>query len=886
MAGEVYSYKEVKARVSCLDYLARIGVRVSGAGRCKAKWRGGTHDSVHVEADKWYDFVERRGGSVVDLCAEAECGGDATRAVRRLAEMFGVAPVAVAAERPRRTRAQFLLASGYRETAAYDYTDAEGRVVYTVARFEKDAYAPGEKKEFVQRTPLHEGLDPDTPRLPYNLPEVVKAARVFVVEGEKDVETLRAAGIVATTSSGGAGARWDEAFAGWFRGKDVVVLPDNDGPGRAHGEAVAAALAPVARSVRTLALSALPKGDVTDWMEREGGTAERLLALADAAPAAAPAPANAAKEAAALAVARRANAVAFRNYVSVGSGKGGERHVPVSMRELVKECHERFLGFPKRIGETLFDLDRGTKRVEFLCTADAVFAWMAIKSGRNVDFEGGPAFAGRREFAEALRQSAEPFSSVSPAPHFPARSDVFYTHGPLPEPDPSHASFWRLVSFFSPAGPAHRTILAAFLFAPLFYEPGADRPLWVVDTADQQGSGKTSLVKLCALLYGEEYAAVDLGQLDRDVQQVRRRLVSPSARAKRIVVFDNVTRTVASSNLASLVTESSITGLAPYGRTEETRPNDLTYVVTANNATLSDDIASRAYIVRLRRPEDPLPTWFSDVASYVEANRLQIFADMIHMAKTNPLASSSVRRSRFGRFDQAVLSAVCRSEAEYAAADAELLREAADMNTDADRGTEFADLFAETMRARADPLLAERARLRVASASELARLVDLSAPVFISSADVDWMLANSDGELRTWKCRDVLGLVRNGHVPQFDRDAQRLDTKDRTCFDGSPLRRLRGLLYRPDPRAGIYFAQVVRRAGGVFSVVARARFRLGVGKASAARGRWGAEVGAVAETRTETRTVTETTTVTETRAAASAGAEAFADEGPDPSGMF
>jgi hypothetical protein len=38
------------------------------------------------------------------------------------------------------------------------------------------------------------------------LPEVLEAPIVFVVEGEKDVETLREHGFIATTNAGGAKA--------------------------------------------------------------------------------------------------------------------------------------------------------------------------------------------------------------------------------------------------------------------------------------------------------------------------------------------------------------------------------------------------------------------------------------------------------------------------------------------------------------------------------------------------------------------------------------------------------------------------------------------------------------------------------------------------------
>ena len=95
-------------------------------------------------------------------------------------------------------------------------------------------------------------------------------------EGKKDVHTLEPWGLVASCNPGGSGN--SHLYAGWadsFRGRHIVILPDNDEPGRKHAAAVAAALLTVATSVRMVELPGLPaKGDVADWRDA-GGTFER-----------------------------------------------------------------------------------------------------------------------------------------------------------------------------------------------------------------------------------------------------------------------------------------------------------------------------------------------------------------------------------------------------------------------------------------------------------------------------------------------------------------------------------------------------------------------------------------------------------------------------------
>ncbi len=163
-------------------------------------------------------------------------------------------------------------------SATYDYHDAQGHLVYQVVR-----YVP---KDFRQRKPDGRGgwdwKLGDTERVLYHLPALIQGIaagrRVFVVEGEKDVHTLEKLGFVATTNAGGAGV-WTSAYTESLAGGHVVLLPDNDEPGRKHAALVAEALSGVAASVVTIALPGLPeKGDVTDWVVR-GGTADALKEL-------------------------------------------------------------------------------------------------------------------------------------------------------------------------------------------------------------------------------------------------------------------------------------------------------------------------------------------------------------------------------------------------------------------------------------------------------------------------------------------------------------------------------------------------------------------------------------------------------------------------------
>jgi hypothetical protein len=120
------------------------------------------------------------------------------------------------------------------------------------------------------------------PVVPYRLPELIEAiAReqlVCIVEGEGKVELLRSWNVPATCCASGA-KKWKSEHAAYLRDADVVIIPDNDDPGREHIEIVAASLQDIAASVRVLDLPGLPpKGDIVDWAAA-GGTVEKLHEL-------------------------------------------------------------------------------------------------------------------------------------------------------------------------------------------------------------------------------------------------------------------------------------------------------------------------------------------------------------------------------------------------------------------------------------------------------------------------------------------------------------------------------------------------------------------------------------------------------------------------------
>ena len=163
--------------------------------------------------------------------------------------------------------------------AIYVYTDEVGEELFQSLRYRTD-----KGKTFRQR---HHGESgewvgnmEDVRRVLYHLPEVIQALAagqtVYIVEGEKDADILRAHGKVATCNPMGAG-KWRPEFVEHFAAAmrqgvtpQIIVWADRDEPGRNHAEGVRNSFLDAGVPVWAVVQSRFGK-DATDHLEG-GGT--------------------------------------------------------------------------------------------------------------------------------------------------------------------------------------------------------------------------------------------------------------------------------------------------------------------------------------------------------------------------------------------------------------------------------------------------------------------------------------------------------------------------------------------------------------------------------------------------------------------------------------
>ena len=167
-------------------------------------------------------------------------------------------------------------------TDEWEYADESGTVLFVKQRFRTtDTKGKTYKLLRVMEDGSRQASMVGARVIPYRLSDVLYASRktkpLFICEGEKASDALASIGVFTSTSHTGAGS-WPNANSHWFADMHIVLVPDNDAPGYRYASLVAAALLPIAKSIRLLALPVGHTEDAFEWVAA-GGDKAQLMTL-------------------------------------------------------------------------------------------------------------------------------------------------------------------------------------------------------------------------------------------------------------------------------------------------------------------------------------------------------------------------------------------------------------------------------------------------------------------------------------------------------------------------------------------------------------------------------------------------------------------------------
>lgn len=167
-------------------------------------------------------------------------------------------------------RKRYTRDEGFKTVAFYEYMSTDKEYHLKVTRQEK----PSGEKRFFQEHKNEQGRwvpgGATKPLFPYLFHEWCEPSIevIFFVEGEKCVEFLKSNGIAATTVACGS-SKWNSEYSRFFKNRRVIILPDNDEPGKRFANSVHSTLCREGILACSVELPGLNIGeDVVDWLSQ------------------------------------------------------------------------------------------------------------------------------------------------------------------------------------------------------------------------------------------------------------------------------------------------------------------------------------------------------------------------------------------------------------------------------------------------------------------------------------------------------------------------------------------------------------------------------------------------------------------------------------------
>jgi len=526
--------------------------------------------------------------------------------------------------------------------ATYPYRDADGQLLYEVVRYEP--------KSFSQRRPdRNKGWIWDLKGVecvPYRLPELLTAVtngeRVFIVEGEKDAEALVKLGLCATCNSGGAG-KWQDSFSESLRGADVVIIPDNDVPGRKHSQAVAASLQGKAKSVRVIELSARPGvtvKDAFDWISA-GGTRDELEAIIVATPEWVP------------------SSTAVTPEKPVVCLPGGAQTISATGAELgaLLGKTQKFFTWGGALAKVSYDTDKQIQ-LEMVKPSGLASDFDTVAMLVKPDANKSPAICAEQtaktiSASEAFKAAMPMIRVLTRCPVLVERSDgkleqvtgydresgVYADGEPVDVMDLDQALplLHEMLDGFCFATPSDKARALASLITPALVLSGLLQGRAPIDLGEANDSqaGKGYRNKLTAALYAQDVRTVT--QQKSGVGSMEESFNAALIRGSNFICLDNVRGKIDSPAFESFMTENVYSARVPYRENIEINPKRVIVMMTSNKAEMTVDLANRCSTVRILKQ----PPGFEfrsypegDFVEHVKANRRRYLGAVFAVVKS------------------------------------------------------------------------------------------------------------------------------------------------------------------------------------------------------------------------------------------------------------
>jgi hypothetical protein len=275
--------------------------------------------------------------------------------------------------------------------------------------------------------------------------------------------------------------------------------------------------------------------------------------------------------------------------------------------------------------------------------------WVSNKDLMNISDRTWRSTISKQEFYEFLSQGDDDYAGIEILPHEPPIEGIWYAPMTLPPPS---GRLDELLERMNGETDLDNQLIKAMLATPFAGVPAGSRPMFIIRSRFGVGTGKTTTCDIAVSLAG---LACDTSTSE-DWDKIARKLVDENGLSGRIVRIDNAK----GGRFSSPEFESAITAPVVAGhrlfKGQSRRPNNLTFIMTANTPNLSTDLASRAVVINIggsKHADTGFKAWLD---AFLAKHRLELISDLLHWLRSPKHEIDPEHNGRFAYWTDAVLS--------------------------------------------------------------------------------------------------------------------------------------------------------------------------------------------------------------------------------------
>ncbi len=264
--------------------------------------------------------------------------------------------------------------------------------------------------------------------------------------------------------------------------------------------------------------------------------------------------------------------------------------------------------------------------------------------------------ASKAEFFRLLSEyPATAYTGIETLPHLPELPNTRYLLPPIPKVDPSLPYWKEWIALFNPETEADRILIQAMCLTLLWGGAAGTRPAFLITSTHGRGVGKSATGEAVAAITG---GSINPSQLADGPRGLPNALISPEGLLKRVVLWDNLKGKQDYAIVESMITAQSLQGHRLYVG-HSARPNYITWILTANRAEASTDLAQRCVPIEIGKAKHDVD-FINKYTTFLREHRMDLIAEMLYILGPETPRVWELEESKADRWQAWTRAVLCK----------------------------------------------------------------------------------------------------------------------------------------------------------------------------------------------------------------------------------